>query len=200
MEFLTKEFNPSNNTFPLNIVLQSRASLEKGYDAAGTGNFIKVNLGFNPTTDFHEYRIDYLRNEVIFYADSKVIGRMNGSAVPTEGGHLILQHWSNGNPSWSGGPPTNDSILTVASVKAYFNSSLDARKADHERRCVDPAAPDAVCTIPDEPTFFFSTQVNMTNNQTVSGIPSAEQSVAGVVEAPAWPLVASLLFLGAWFL
>ncbi|GKT87977.1 glycoside hydrolase family 16 protein [Colletotrichum tofieldiae] len=181
MEFLTREFNPSNNSFPVNLVLHSRASLERGYDASGTGNFLKVNLGFNPTTDFHEYRLDYLRDEVTFYADGKVLGAMNGSAVPTEGGHLVLQHW-------------------MASVKAYFNSSLDTRKADHESRCIDPAAPGAVCAIPDNSAFFFSTQVNMTNNQTVSGMSGVEHSVAGTVNAPSWMLVFAWLFLGIWFI
>ncbi|KAK1962919.1 concanavalin A-like lectin/glucanase [Colletotrichum sublineola] len=199
MEFLTREFNPSNNSFPINIVLQSRASLEKGYDASRTGNFLKVNLSFNPTTDFHEYRIDYLRDEVIFYADGKVLGAMNGSAVPTEGGHLILQHWSNGNPLWSGGPPKMDAIMTVASVKAYFNSSLDARKTDHESRCIDPAAPGAVCAIPDDPAFFFSTQVNVANNQTVSRTPSSKHSDSGMVNPPSWMLISGFLFLGVWF-
>ncbi|TID02744.1 Beta-glucanase [Colletotrichum higginsianum] len=195
IEFLTKEFSSSNSSFPINLVLHSRASLEKGYDASGTGNFLKVNLGFNPTTDFHEYRIDYLPGKVTFYADGKVLGTMNGSAVPTEGGHLILQHWSNGNPLWSGGPPKRDAILTVASVKAYFNSSLDARRADHEDRCVDPAAPGAVCAIPDEPAFFFSTQANMTINQTVSGMPAADRSIAGTVNTPPWALAFVLWLL-----
>ncbi|KAK1595219.1 concanavalin A-like lectin/glucanase domain-containing protein [Colletotrichum navitas] len=199
MEFLTREFNPSNNSFPVNLVLQSRASLEKGYVASSTGNFLKVNLGFNPATDFHEYRIDYLRDNVTFYADGKVLAAMNGSAVPTEGGHLILQHWSNGNPLWSGGPPKTDAIMTVASVKAYFNSSLDARKADHDSRCIDPAAPGAVCAIPDNPAFFFSTQANMTNNQTVSGTSSTEHSGSRMADPPSWMLVPALLFLGVWF-
>ncbi|KAI3547183.1 hypothetical protein CABS01_00182 [Colletotrichum abscissum] len=210
MEFLTREFNSSNNTYPVNIVLQSRASLEKGYNAVDTGNFFKVNLGFDPTAAFHEYRIDYLPNAVTFYADGKVLGSMNGSAVPTEGGHLILQHWSNGNPLWSGGPPKQDAILTVASVRAYFNSSLDARKADHEGRCADPTAPDAVCTIPDAPDFFFTKQTNMTNNQTVSGTPGSGgaggsddggvAAAAGTLEAPSWSLVVGLFLLGIWFI
>ncbi|EQB55059.1 hypothetical protein GCG54_00006227 [Colletotrichum gloeosporioides] len=207
MEFLTREFNAANNSYPVNIVLQSRESLEKGYDATGTGNFIKANLGFNPTTGFHEYRIDYLSDEVIFYADGVIIGSMNGSAVPVEGGHLILQHWSNGNPLWSGGPPKKDAILAVASVKAYFNSSLDSRKADHQARCVDLSAPDAVCTIPSDPSFFFTAQTNMTNNQTVSGQPSPDghedqggQQGSASAETPSWPLLVSLLFIGVWFI
>ncbi|KAF6836042.1 endo-1,3-1,4-b-glucanase [Colletotrichum plurivorum] len=208
MEFLTREFDSDNNTYPVNIVLQSRASLEKGYDAAGTGNFIKVNLGFNPTTAFHEYRIDYLRDRVIFYADGTVIGSMNGSAVPTEGGHLILQHWSNGNPLWSGGPPKQDTILTVASVRAYFNSSLDSRKADHGSRCVDPSASDAICLIPATGSYFFTSQTNMTNNQTVSGQPSGNETLEGgggqqgvaSAEVPSWSLLVGLLFLGVWFI
>ncbi|TDZ30365.1 putative xyloglucan endotransglucosylase/hydrolase protein 26 [Colletotrichum spinosum] len=205
MEFLTREFNASNGTYPLNIVLQSRASLDNGYNAQGTGNFLKVSLGFNPTTDFHEYRIDYLRDEVVFYADNKAIGRMNGSAVPTEGGHLILQHWSNGNPLWSGGPPKQDAVLMVASARAYFNSSLDSRKADHARRCVDPSAPDAICTIPDDRSFFFATHANMTMNQTVSGQPTYGEDDGGVsgrgsasAEVPLWTLLMGVFALGLW--
>ncbi|TDZ18368.1 Beta-glucanase [Colletotrichum orbiculare MAFF 240422] len=205
MEFLTREFNASNGTYPLNIVLQSRASLDNGYNAQGTGNFLKVSLGFNPTTDFHEYRIDYLRDEVVFYADNKAIGRMNGSAVPTEGGHLILQHWSNGNPLWSGGPPKQDAVLMVASARAYFNSSLDSRKADHARRCVDPSAPDAICTIPDDRSFFFATHANMTMNQTVSGQPLYGEDDGGVsgrgsasAEVPLWTLLMGVFALGLW--
>ncbi|TDZ41171.1 putative xyloglucan endotransglucosylase/hydrolase protein 26 [Colletotrichum trifolii] len=205
MEFLTREFNASNGTYPLNIVLQSRASLDNGYNAQGTGNFLKVSLGFNPTTDFHEYRIDYLRDEVVFYADNKAIGRMNGSAVPTEGGHLILQHWSNGNPLWSGGPPKQDAVLMVGSARAYFNSSLGSRKADHARRCVDPSVPDAICTIPDDRSFFFATHANMTMNQTVSGQPTYGEDDGGVsgrgsasAEVPLWTLLMGVFALGLW--
>jgi Glycosyl hydrolases family 16 len=93
MEFLSQEFNTKNNSYPVNLVLQSREAAEAGYDAAETGNFVKAYLPFNPTADFHEYRIDYLPGRVFFYADGVILAEMNGSAVPSSAGHLIISHW-----------------------------------------------------------------------------------------------------------
>jgi hypothetical protein len=180
IEILSSEFDPANSSFPVNLVLQSRQAAEAGFDASASPTFEKVNLPFNPTSDFHEYRFDFLPGQVVFYADGQSLAEMECSAVPTHGGHVILQHWSNGNPQWSGGPPATDSTLTVQYVKAYFNSSAAQRQQDWQRRCTDPEAPRAVCAIPGVqgtsgsgnattgPGFFFSAQANMTDNQTVS--------------------------------
>jgi beta-glucanase (GH16 family) len=156
-------------------VLQSRESAEAGYDASKTGNFIRANLSFDPTIAFHEYRIDYLPNQVVFYADNQPIAQMNGTAIPSTAGHLILQHWSNGNQLWSGGPPAWDSSLTVKYVKAYFNSSSSQRQSDWSARCKNPKAPGAICHIPDTSSgdsstddWFFTDHTNMIHNQTVS--------------------------------
>jgi hypothetical protein len=202
MEFLSKDFNPSNNTFPVNLVLQSRDATLAGYDAAQTGNFIRVNLPFDPTTAFHEYRIDYLPNQVIFYADGAPLAAMDGPAVPSSAGHLILQHWSNGNARWSGGPPAEDAALVVRSVKAYFNSSLAQRQRDWEGRCRDPMAPGAICVIPDvtpgdwsAADWFFSEQGNMTNNQTTA---TFEESQGLRLEQVSWLAVGWLLLGGGW--
>lgn len=55
-------------------------------------------------------------------------------------------------------------------VKAYFNSSEEARQEDWRSRCRDPEAVNASCVVPDqEGTFFFSGMSNMTVNQTVFG-------------------------------
>ncbi|KAK2072335.1 hypothetical protein P8C59_006694 [Phyllachora maydis] len=151
MEFLSKDYNTSNNSYP-------------------------VYLPFNPTLDFHEYRIDYMPGRVDFLADGQVLAEMTGSAVPESPGHLALSHWSNGNALWSGGPPAADATLVVNYVKAYFNSSSPARIQDWAGRCRDPAAANAVCVVPEVKGtnttnssaggFFFSDQQNMTNNQT----------------------------------
>lgn len=173
MEFLTKDFDKSNNSYPVNLVLQSRASLA-AHDAALTGNFIKAYLPFDPTDNYHEYRIDYIPGQIFFYADGALIGQMNGSAVPTSPGHLILQHWSNGNPLWSGGPPARDSVLDVEYVKAYFNSTTAGRQRDAELRCPDDTKPNAICSIPtvdgknhSARRFFFSQYPGMADDQIV---------------------------------
>lgn len=175
MEFLTKDFNKSNNSYPVNLVLQSRASLAT-HDAALTGNFITAYLPFDPTDNYHEYRIDYVPGKVFFYADGALLGQMNGSAVPKSPGHLILQHWSNGNPLWSGGPPARDSVLAIEYVKAYFDSTAIDRQTDAVHRCPDDTntQPNAICPIPtvngkneSARRFFFSQYPDMIHDQIV---------------------------------
>jgi beta-glucanase (GH16 family) len=122
--------------------------LEAGYDASKTGSFQRVKLDFDPTDTFHEYRFDYLPGQVLFYADSKLLTRMEGGDMPSSGGHLILQHWSNGNPLWSGGPPKEDAIVTVSYVKAYFNSSNSERQSQLVQQCRESSEETSVCAIP----------------------------------------------------
>ncbi|KAI3336807.1 glycoside hydrolase family 16 protein [Xylariaceae sp. AK1471] len=170
IEFLSAQFDKKNNMFPVNLVLQSKESAAAGYDASNTTGLRRVNLPFDPTTAFHEYRFDFLPGKVFFYADGELLSEMSGPAVPSSPGHLLLSHWSNGNQGWSHGPPTADAVTTVSYVKAYFNSSLEERQQDFLLRCKDPAADGAVCAIPDRnATFFFSNGDNMTPNQTVYG-------------------------------
>ncbi|KAL2188289.1 concanavalin A-like lectin/glucanase [Thermothelomyces heterothallicus CBS 203.75] len=195
MEFLSKDFNASNGSYPVNLVLQSREAAAAGHDASGTGgHFVRALLPFDPAGDFHEYRIDYLPGRVTFYADGEPLADMEGPAVPSSPGHLILQHWSNGNRYWSGGPPAEDASLLVSYVKAYFNSSTAQRRRDWEARCRDPTAPGAVCEIPDvapgnwsaAADWFFGDHANMTNNQTASG--RSEEASSPSTE-PSWPII-----------
>ena len=202
MEFLTKDFNATNTSYPVNLVLQSREAALAGYDASQTGNFIQADLPFDPTQSFHEYRIDYLPGRVLFYADGQTLAEMTGPAVPSSPGHLILQHWSNGNERWSGGPPAEDAAMVVRSVKAYFNSSMGQRQRDWEGRCRDPAAVNAVCGIPDVTPgnlsaagWFFRDHGNTTNNQTVS-----EESEGSRATRPWWSTVGWLVVVGGWAL
>ena len=147
-------------------MLQSEASKLAGYNAAETGNYIIANLPFDPTDGFHDYRVDFVPGNIVFYADGVVLGRMNTTSVPTDPspGHMILTHWSNGNPLWSFGPPAELAVLTVSYVKAYFNSSLPSRTADFKSRCKDPRLQDSVCAIPNHPGY---------PTQQIEGVPPA---------------------------
>lgn len=150
MEFLSREFDSENSIYPISLVIQSKESKDAGYDAAKTGTYRRVNLTFDPTADFHEYRFDYVPGKVVFYADSTELAVMTGSEVPSVGGHLILQHWSNGNPLWSGGPPESDAVLEVSYVKAYFNTSDPLRLSNQVQKCRSHAPEDReVCWVPD---------------------------------------------------
>lgn len=130
--------------------MQSKQSLEAGYDASKTGTYKRVNLDFDPTGAFHEYRFDYTPNRVLFYTDSKLIAQMKGENMPSAGGHLILQHWSNGNQWWSGGPPTEDATVAVSYVKAYFNSSEPEHQERLRQECLRLKTKSSViCAVPD---------------------------------------------------
>ncbi|KJZ76055.1 hypothetical protein HIM_04511 [Hirsutella minnesotensis 3608] len=142
MEFLSQDYDAEKKKFPVNLVIQSQQSMEAGFDASKTGNYKRVNLPFDPTAGFHEYRFDYLPGRVAFYADSSKLADMEGAEMPTSAGHLILQHWSNGDPKWSGGPPKQDTVFLVSYVKAYFNSS--GSQGFRGDQCADP-----ICIIPD---------------------------------------------------
>ncbi|RSL93637.1 hypothetical protein CDV31_014631 [Fusarium ambrosium] len=150
IEFLSREFDYDRGIYPVNLVVQSKQSLKAGYDASKTGTYKRVNLNFDPTDAFHEYRFDYTPNRVLFYADSKLIARMEGENMPSTGGHLILQHWSNGNQWWSGGPPTEDATVTVSYVKAYFNSSEPEHQERLSQECLRlKTKTSVICAVPD---------------------------------------------------
>lgn len=152
MEFLSREFDEANKVFPVNLVIHSASSAQDGYDASKTGTFKVANLKFDPTKDFHEYRFDFLPGRVRFYADGENLAEMNGDNIPSSGGHIILQHWSNGNPKWSGGPPLSDAVVWVKSVEAYFNSSGNEDRAQWDKRCGKHGTErTAVCTISGTP-------------------------------------------------
>jgi len=186
MEFLSSEFIPEKNIFPVNLVLQSEEARKAGFNAANTGNYFVVNLPFNPTDGYHEYKIDFVPQHIVFYGDGILLGKMNSTAVPTNPspGHMILTHWSNGNPLWSYGPPAVEAVITVSYVKAYFNSSSASRQEAHASRCTAPSSPGAICTIPDQfgapdtvpivpgdsppaNTYFFSDDKNKTVGQSI---------------------------------
>lgn len=160
----------------MNLVLQSQQSARQGFSSAASGDWRVANLPFDPTDNFHEYRIDFVPGNVIYYGDGQVLAIINTTAVPISPGHLILSQWSNGDHGWSAGPPLQRAVSTVAYVKGYFNSSDPARQSAASRRCKDPSAPGAICSISDQLiapgslfSEFFSEHPNMTNNQTIYG-------------------------------
>ena len=124
---------------------------------------------------------------------------MNGSAVPRTPGHLLLSHWSNGNPGWSKGPPTSDATTTVSYVKAYYNSSLDSRRADYSARCHDPTSKGAICDVPNnDARYFFTYHPNKAVNQTTYTNDEDDENAAGQLRMW-WPwMLGAALVSSAW--
>ncbi|XPS70113.1 hypothetical protein M3J07_002348 [Ascochyta lentis] len=176
MEFLSHEFNSSGGA--VNLVLQSPESVAHGNDAAGTPTYKVAPLPFQPDNMFHEYRFDWTADRVVFYFDGAFLWEMT-EQIPSEGGGIFFNHWSNGDPKWSAGPPDADTVMTLSYMKGYFNSTDTERSQnDYKKRCptFDPAK---VCPIPAQTsppdasqgtdgakTYFFSKEDNMTPGQT----------------------------------
>ena len=207
MEFLGAQQNDSSS--PVNLVLQSPQAKEQGYNAAGTPGYDVHQLPYQPDEGFHEYRFDWTPTAVMYYADGVLLKTMTKS-IPTSPGRITLSHWSNGDPSWSAGPPATDAILTVQYLKGYFNSSDVARQNDWKNRCHHVKAVNATCPIPEVTTdtnsnatahtFFFSREKNMAANQTVSGMNSAASSMRWTQSASTAVIALMLVQLMEWCL
>ena len=160
-------------------MLQSPQSDVQGFNAAGTPYFGTPSLPYDPSEEFHEYRFDWIPGSVSFYADGQLLQVMDDSALGYDSpGHIIINHWSNGNEGWSAGPPTQDAVLTIMYVKMYFNSS-DGPHSAYSKNCPAYNA-GQVCQIPDQttppstnsnstpPTFFFSRNSSQIIGQSTS--------------------------------
>lgn len=126
--------NNANVSGQINLVLQTPESASQGFNAAQTPAFKLYTLPFSPSDDYHEYRFDWSEGRVDFFADGNHLWTLN-QGVPSAPGALFLNHWSNGDPLWSGGPPKEDAVLTVSYVKAYFDSSNATRIQQWTKSC-----------------------------------------------------------------
>ncbi|KAI9245741.1 concanavalin A-like lectin/glucanase domain-containing protein [Sporodiniella umbellata] len=82
----------------------------------------KYGLGFDPTQGYHEYRFDWTPGIVKFFVDGVHVGEMT-THVPSTPGRIMVNHWTDGNPNFSGGPPENNTELVVSHLNLFFNSS-----------------------------------------------------------------------------
>lgn len=147
MEFLSSNFTGSSN--PVFLIMQTPDSVAAGYNAAGTGTYKVQELPFVPYNAFHEYRFDWTPEKASFYADSQWLQDLYFS-YPQTSGHVSLNHWSNGNTAWSQGPPVANAVVTISYIKAYFNSTDSALRANYEAKCAVPAVASEKCTIPNQ--------------------------------------------------
>jgi len=146
LELLSKDFNNSQGA--VNFVMHTPESWERGGDASNTTGYRLQPLPFRPDEQFHEYRFDWSPGKVDYYVDGQWVWQMNHQ-VPDHPGSLHMNHWSNGNPQWSTGPPDTDAIMTVSYVKAYFNTSNKAHNDGYRQRWANWNA-SQVCQIPDQ--------------------------------------------------
>ena len=59
-------------------------------------NFKQVEVDFNPTEDFYEYRIDYYPEQISFYVEGEKLAEFD-SDLPSDEMKLMINHWW---PNW----------------------------------------------------------------------------------------------------
>lgn len=153
----------------MNLVLHSTESLQAGRQDPNTENYGKPVLPVDVTAAFHEYRFDWSPGRVSFFFDGEWVYDLNSDDVPVEGSPFLMNHWSNGAPGWSLGPPEQDAVMTVSYFKAYFNSSNPQRTDDFNGRCMDPSRPGAVCVVPHQVGAPNGTATDASNSTSQSG-------------------------------
>ncbi|KAJ7593269.1 concanavalin A-like lectin/glucanase [Mycena floridula] len=80
--------------------------------------YATVPLSFDPSSDFHEYRMDWSEISTTFYIDG-VQKAQHVTNIPTAPLHYIFNVWSTGDKLWSAGPPTQDSITSIRFIDLY---------------------------------------------------------------------------------
>jgi len=84
------------------------------YAEGSTQHEDKADLAFDPTADFHRYRIDYYPDRVSFYIDDDQLQTWE-DGFPDEPMHLMVNTWF---PKWLGGtPPDEDQTLMIEWIR-----------------------------------------------------------------------------------
>lgn len=76
----------------------------------------------NVDTVEHEYRTDWTSKYTAFYLDGVLKAKytVNVASIP---GTWLWSNWANGDPTWSVGPPAQDSIMKVSKIEMYYNTT-----------------------------------------------------------------------------
>ncbi|KAJ7599604.1 concanavalin A-like lectin/glucanase domain-containing protein [Mycena floridula] len=112
-EMLTTTTLTSSPSVPAGIWATNQAVIP-GTDATD----VVIPLTFDPSADFHEYRIDWTASQVRFYIDGVQKAVLTDN-IPTGSLSYIFNTWSSGDKFWSAGPPTTNSITHIKSIDLY---------------------------------------------------------------------------------
>ncbi|KAL8711443.1 MAG: hypothetical protein Q9220_004101 [cf. Caloplaca sp. 1 TL-2023] len=175
VELLSWQDSGSGPTSPVNFVLH----------ASGPSTFEQPSLPFHPSDGYHEYRFDWSPGKVAYYADGQhILDATEG--VPVDPGRILMNHWSNGDPAWTKGPPAKDAIMTVAYVKAYFNT------LETQTSCNNADVEGAVCQVPDQKgpitpgqdTTFLTPQASNPSSTTQATTPAPSRGAGADQVSP----------------
>ncbi|ORY50677.1 concanavalin A-like lectin/glucanase domain-containing protein, partial [Leucosporidium creatinivorum] len=88
------------------------------HGSTSTNKYVPYDFG-DPTVDFHDYTVLWTAESTQFLVDGKMLATITEN-VPSKPGPWLFNSWSSGEPNWSAGPPTEDSVLEIESISGYY--------------------------------------------------------------------------------
>ncbi|KAF8888347.1 concanavalin A-like lectin/glucanase domain-containing protein [Infundibulicybe gibba] len=113
-EILTSTTMKSSGPAVPKGIWASNQALEVG----GKSTSKTIPLNSNPSNGFHELRLDWFPGSTTFFYDKERKAR-HTTNVPNADSKWVVNAWSNGDKSWSAGPPAADSITRIRSIVIY---------------------------------------------------------------------------------
>lgn len=214
VELLSAQQFSNVDQWPVNLVVQNTtiplAINGSGPQSSNMEYYMVKQPDGEVGTPYHEYRFDWLPDRIDFYVDGWPVTTFTDN-VPSTPGAIHFSHWSNGNPFWTHGPPLEDAAMTVAYIKAYFNTTSPAPSSGHD--CSSPewrVANNGLCHIPTQNsgpwpgsangnatgrTFFFSREIITPQNHETSFHPrkGSANAIFDMRRKALWTLVAVVI-------
>lgn len=113
-------------------------------DSKDPRTYTQVDLSpVNTANGFQDMRFDWLPDRVDYYANGNKYNTLSTN-IPTKPGRIMFVVFSNGDPSWSAGPPVTDAVMRIQKASWFYNTTGGTQ----DGRCSTPATRDALtCTV-----------------------------------------------------
>ncbi|KAJ4298021.1 hypothetical protein N0V90_005920 [Kalmusia sp. IMI 367209] len=80
---------------------------------------VDLNVTTAQTDDFHTYKLVRTESKAYFLIDSQLVNTFDKN-IPTEPVQVMLAHWTDANPGWTGGPPAKDAVMSVEKIVVEY--------------------------------------------------------------------------------
>jgi len=120
IEILTGHYTTSSPSLPAGLEFTSWAAFPVNDSMAAREINKVVEYGYDPTSAFYKYSIEWDRRTTTYSWDTKsIIFDKFSSQNPSK---FVVNNWSDAGRGWTEGPPKGDNILRIRSFKAYYNA------------------------------------------------------------------------------
>ncbi|GAA5899362.1 glycoside hydrolase family 16 protein [Sporobolomyces salmoneus] len=113
IELLSSYYTEGYRQYLSEGVQFTNQALVKGQDSTSKGQ----KYGFDATDDFHNYTIQWTEKESRFFIDGDLREEFDTNVPVGIPSKIIYNNWSNGDPKWSAGPPSDDAYFEIKSFK-----------------------------------------------------------------------------------